>query len=122
MRYVRIYADSTGESHFDEVSVDLSIHDFAPPAAPLYVSAPIPVAQMMFITLPPGWDGDWHPAPRRQYWAQIAGQVEVEVGDGETRRFNPGDVALLEDVTGKGHVTRVVGPDEVRGMFVQLPG
>ena len=30
-------------------------------------------------------------------------------------------VALLEDVTGKGHTTRVIGDTDVYGMFVQLP-
>ncbi len=121
MQYTRIYADPDGESHFDEVAVALVAKDFAPPASPLNVSAPIPAAQLVFIMLPPGWYGDRHPAPRRQYWVQIAGQIDVEVSDGEIRHFNPGDVGLLEDVTGKGHVTRVIGQDEVRGMFVQLP-
>ena len=111
MQYARI----------DEVAVALVGNDFAPPAPPLNVAAPIPAVQLVFVTMPPGWYGDWHPAPRRQYWVHIAGQIDVEVSDGEIRRFNPGDVGLLEDVTGKGHVTRVISQDEVRGMFVQLP-
>ena len=121
MQYTRIYAGPDGESHFDEVAVALVANDFAPPAPPLNVSAPIPAAQFVFVALPPGWYGDWHPAPRRQYWVQIAGQLDVEVSDGEIRRFDPGDVGLLEDISGKGHVTRVIGQHEVRGMFVQLP-
>ncbi len=121
MQYTRIYAGPDGESHFDDVTVALVAKDFAPPTPLLNVSAPIPAAQFVFITLPPGWYGQRHLAPRRQYWVQIAGQMDVEVGDGEVRRFNPGDVVLLDDVTGKGHVTRAVGRDEVRGIFVQLP-
>ena len=123
MQYTRIYADSKGESHFDEVTVKLSSMDFAPPAPPLNVSAPIPAAQMVFISSSPGWFGDWHPAPRTQFWVQIAGQIEVEVSDGEVRRFKPGDFALLEDVTGKGHISRVVSQEEIemQGVFVQLP-
>jgi len=121
MQYTRIYADSRGESHFDEVTVKLSSMDFAPPAPPLNVSAPIPAAQMVFISSPPGWFGDWHPAPRTQFWVQIAGQTEIEVSDGEVRRFKPGDVVLLEDVTGKGHLSRVVSQEEIQGVFVQLP-
>ena len=105
MQYTRIYSDSHGESHFDEPTVELAPKDFAPPAPPLNVSVPIPTAQIVFISSPHDWFGDWHPAPRRQYWIQIAGQIEVEVSDGEVRRFHPGDVALLEDVTGRGHVT-----------------
>jgi hypothetical protein len=36
----------------------------------------------------------------------------VEVSDGEIRRFGPGDVTLVEDVTGKGHITRSLGGGE----------
>ena len=35
-------------------------------------------------------------------------------------RFGPGSVVLLEDVSGKGHVTRVVGHGPSSGAFVQL--
>ena len=51
---------------------------------------------------------------------QIAGELEVEAGDGERRRFGPGSVVLLEDVSGKGHFTRVVGHGSAGGVFVQL--
>ena len=121
IEYVQIYSDTDGESHFREVTATLAAMNFAPPAPPLIVSAPIPADQFVFIILPAGWYGDWHPAPRRQYWVQISGQVDVEVSDGESRRFNPGDIGLLEDVTGKGHATRAIGLDDVHGMFVQLP-
>jgi hypothetical protein len=39
----------------------------------------------------------------------LRGEFEATASDGETRRFPPGAVLLLEDTTGKGHVTRVVG-------------
>jgi len=41
---------------------------------------------------------------------QIDGRVELEVSDGEKRVFGPGSVLLLEDTTGKGHVTRSLEP------------
>ncbi len=121
MHYVRIYTDDLGESHMEDVTVELFERDFAPPARPVHVGAPIPAAQIVFFVAQPGWDGSWHPTPRRQYFAQLAGEFEVEVTDGTVRRFGPGDVALLDDVTGRGHETRVVGDSEARGMFVQLP-
>jgi hypothetical protein len=34
------------------------------------------------------------------------------VGDGTVRRVGPGDVLLAEDLTGQGHITRVVGNRE----------
>lgn len=119
--YVRIYSDLDGESHFGEAATPLAAGNFAPPAPPLIISTPIPTDQFVFFILPSGWFGDWHPAPRRQYYIQLSGQFGVEVSDGETRQFNPGDIGLLEDVTGKGHKSWVIGTEDVRGMFVQLP-
>jgi hypothetical protein len=120
MRVTRIYADLSGESHFEDIEIGLSPIDFAPPAPPLHVSSPVIAAQMVFVELPPGWLDDWHPAPRRQYWIGILGAVEVTVSDGETRQFGPGSVALLEDLLGKGHVTRATDHHGVQAMFVHL--
>ena len=50
----------------------------------------------------------------------LAGEVEAEVSDGETRRIGPGSITLLEDTWGKGHRSRVVGDDEVLLAVVQL--
>jgi|SRR6266545_3857227 len=40
-------------------------------------------------------------------YLQLSGEIEVAVSDGETRVFGAGTVILGEDVSGKGHVTRV---------------
>ena len=120
VKYTRLYADDQGLSHFEDLEFELSESDFAPPAAPLNVSAPFAVEQCFFTSVPQDWDGAWHPAPHRQFWIQLAGELEVETGDGERRRFGPGSVVLLEDVSGKGHVSRVVGLRSARGVFVQL--
>jgi hypothetical protein len=41
----------------------------------------------------------------------LRGGDVVTPSDGETRRFGPGDLLLLEDTAGKGHSTRVVGAE-----------
>jgi hypothetical protein len=43
------------------------------------------------------------------------------VSDGEVRQFGPGSMVLFEDTTGKGHLSRVVGPTEAVAVVVQLP-
>ena len=63
---------------------------------------------------------DWHCAPGRQYVVTLDGEGEIEVGDGSTKRFGPGDVLLAEDLTGQGHVTRVVGGNPRTMMWVPL--
>ncbi len=118
--YARFYTDAAGESHFEDVRVALARMDFAPPAPPLDVSAFAPAKQVGFVRMPAGWFGDWHPAPRRQFMFCLAGAVAVQVSDGETRVFRPGDVVLLEDTTGKGHTTRVVSEVDLVMAVAQL--
>lgn len=119
--YTHIFADSEGESHFEDVQVDLGLVDFAPPAPSMHVSAFAPAARVGFLKLAPGYFGDWHPTPRRQFMICTAGESEVEASDGEVRRFGPGDIALVEDTTGKGHRSRIVGTDQYVNVIVQLP-
>ena len=72
------------------------------------------------MSSPPGWHGDWHPAPQRQWIIILSGELEVEVSDGEIRIFGPGSVVLVEDTFGKGHVSRVVSRERVYCVVVPL--
>ncbi len=121
MRITRIWTDEAGESHFEDQAVELHALEFAPPAPPFDVSAPLAAERALLFEFPSGWFGDWHPAPHRQLYLNLGGQLEVEVTDGEVRRFGPGDIALLEDLVGGGHTTRVLGDEPSRGAFIQLP-
>jgi len=121
MNYTRIYCNADGESHFGDVSVNIAPVDFAPPALPLNMATPLEAERMILCVIPAAWIGDWHPTPRRQFYIQLSGELEVTVSDGEVRRFSAGSLVLLEDTTGKGHLTRVVGSTKVEAVFVQLP-
>ena len=121
MKYVRLYADEAGESHFEDRAAPLASVDFAPPAPPLDVSAPEAASRFLFLSAPAGWAGEWHPVPRRQWMLYLAGEIEVEASDGELRRFGPGSVTLVEDTTGTGHRSRVVGGTAALLAVVQLP-
>ena len=120
-RYARLYADSRGESHFADVELALAPVDFAPPAPPLNVGPLFPATRCFLVSGPADWAGDVpHPAPRRQLFCMLRGEVEVTASDGETRRLAPGGMLLLEDTTGKGHATRVVGGGEFLLVAVAL--
>ena len=121
MNYTRIYCDEEGESHFEDISIDLALVEFAPPAPPLNIAAPFETERMIFCTIPSDWFGNWHPTPQHQFFLQLSGNLEVEVSDGEIRIFSSGSIALLEDTTGKGHLTREIGSKGVNAVFVQLP-
>ncbi len=38
-----------------------------------------------------------------------SGRMEIGLGDGTKRMFNPGEILQVEDLTGQGHTTRSVG-------------
>jgi quercetin dioxygenase-like cupin family protein len=67
----------------------------------------------------PGTVQDWHTAPRRQYVITLSGEAELEVAGGKKIHVGPGNIDLVEDTTGKGHITRVIG-DQDR-VTLQLP-
>ena len=111
MRYVRIYADTDGESHFDDVEVTLSPTNYAPPASPLEVSAAVDAQRFFFVGGASGWEGDWHPSPKRQFVFMLSGVIEVRVSDGEVRSFGSGSVVLLENTVGHGHFARITSKE-----------
>ncbi|MBI4484239.1 MAG: hypothetical protein HY652_15290 [Acidobacteria bacterium] len=115
MRMVRLYTGEDGESHFEEIEVPFERRGDAEATALQTVTG------IVFHRAPAGHVQDWHPAPRRQYVMTSSGQGEIEVGDGTVRRFGPGDVMLAEDLTGRGHITRVVGAQPRIYVTIPLP-
>lgn len=101
----RLYNDESGESHFIDEMLEVTAANFAPPAPPIYVSAGTPAKQVVYLFLPEGYVGDFHPAPRRQIMTLISGALESRASDGEVRHFRPGNTMLVEDTAGKGHYT-----------------
>jgi quercetin dioxygenase-like cupin family protein len=73
-----------------------------------------------FISAAPGWFGEWHPSPKEQLTIYISGRIEATVSDGEARMFGPGDITLLEDTTGVGHRSKVIGDEPVVLAVIQL--
>ena len=121
LTYHRVFTDSQGDSHFDVVTIEQSLAQGAPPAAPFYISEDNPASKYRFYTFEPGWIGELHPAPTRQFLALMSGEVEVETTDGTIQRFGPGDLVLLEDTSGKGHVTRNIGDGYATFLVVPVP-
>src|SRR5438552_7339693 len=104
----RVYSGSDGQSHVEEVA--LAMKPFVDVEGAHGESGPTQAATgITFRVAPPGYVLSWHCAPRRQYSISLSGQAEIEVGDGTVARVGPGDVVLAEDLTGQGHITRVVG-------------
>lgn len=115
MKVTRVYSDERGESHFGDMRIDLSdAGDIG------RLSARFDSGGVWFRENAPDYDYDWHTAPRRQFIILLDGEIEIEVSDGEKRRFAGGDVLLVEDTRGRGHRTRHVRPVPRRSIFIAL--
>ena len=99
MRITRIYQGSDGVSHFEEIDAALHLTDLGGMSRRLFPG------QCFFRITEPGLTVDWHNTPGKRMIIVIEGVVEVEVGQGEKRRFGPGEICLAEDVEGPGHRT-----------------
>ena len=114
----RLYADEYGESHFEEIEIDLTMTEYAPSAPPLELSSITPAKQFGFMRAPAGWSSDWHASAACNTFFVLAGEWEVTASDGESRRFPAGSVLRAEDTTGKGHSSRVLS--DSLAVMVQL--
>jgi len=105
----RLYTGADGQSHAEDIEVV-----WRPSTrlrAELNESESVKVTGAQFLRWPRGFVWAGHPASRRQYVIIVSGRGEVDVAGGKKVQLAPGRVLLAEDVTGKGHTTRV-GPDE----------
>ena len=121
LAFGRLYADESGESHFGALSTEMSERNFAPPAPPFWVSSMTPAVRQGFLVVPTGWVGNLHPSPLRMWMFMLDGEMEFEASDGERRSLVAGSALLLEDTTGKGHRSRVVGGLVATLAVVELP-
>ena len=113
VNYVRIYTDESGESHFEDLELELVSVDFAPPAAPLNIAPFLPVEKSLLIGFPVGWSGEaFHPSPNRQVLCFLQGEFSVTASDGTSRSFPVGSILLHEDTWGKGHSSSITSDTE----------
>ena len=103
MRIHNLYADANGQSHWRDVEIEWVEET---PGGKL--SKRLPATGIIFREVPPTYDLDWHPAPRRQYIINLDAGVQITASDGEARKIGAGEVVLVEDTTGKGHLSKAL--------------
>lgn len=118
--YDRVFTQD-GASRVEKCCLPLLSRDFAPPAPAFEVSDALHAESCRVFRLPPGWRGDWHPTPIRQWLFILSGFASIEVSDGSAIAAAAGSIVLLEDTDGVGHRTSVSGPDAVVMAAVQAP-
>ena len=103
MRIHNLYVDESGETHFRDIEVE-----WVEETRSGKLSERLPATGIIFRQVPPTYDLDWHPAPRRQYIINLDAGVQITASDGESRVIGAGEVVLVEDTTGKGHLSKAV--------------
>ena len=103
MRIHNLYTDKNGQSHFRDIEVEWAEQiNFS------RQSKRLPATGIIFRETSPDYDLDWHPAPRRQYIINLDAGVQITASDGEARIIKAGEVILVEDTSGKGHLSKAV--------------
>lgn len=119
MRYVRLFNDADGESHFEDVDVEAFAAPIIENGRAGMVSRPQEVSKLIFVgpaSSEPDPDGaerepGFHPTPTRRWAVGLSGRVALTASDGERRELHPGVAVFLEDTTGRGHMTTPLTPD-----------
>ncbi len=115
MRIHNLYTDAAGTSHFRDIEVD-----WVETRNASRLSARLPATGIIFRETSGDYDLDWHPAPRRQYIINLDGGVRITASDGESREIGAGEVILVEDTSGKGHLSQSIGGQMRRSIFVPV--
>jgi hypothetical protein len=122
MIYTRIYADAQGESHFDDAEMPLALSVLAAKLPAVLASPQIPTRHAQLLIVPPASIEEiWHPAPARQFALFLKGALEIEVSDGQRRKFYQGSFLFMEDTGGKGHRNHKVNNEELLVVFLPVP-
>ena len=115
MRIHNLYEDENGVSHFRDIEIE-----WTQKTATGHLATLIPVSGLIFRQTVGEYDLDWHPAPRRQYIINLDAGVQITASDGEARVIGAGEVILVEDVSGKGHLSKSVEGKLRHSIFVPI--
>ena len=115
MKIHNLYTDDKGESHFRDIEVE-----WAEERRGSKLSKRLPANGIIFRETKPENEVDWHNAPRRQYIINLDAGVELTASDGESRKIGAGEVILVEDTTGKGHLSKSINNQMRHSIFVPL--
>jgi hypothetical protein len=112
----RIFTGPDGLSHAEDIELKLGPRGVADmlkaTGAEFSRRPPTPGADLNNTSATPASSKEWHTGPARQFVITLTGSSEVEVSGGVHVMAGPGHINLIEDTTGKGHITRNFGPED----------
>lgn len=117
LRYTRLGVDQSGETFFQDESVELHAWPFGMAKASFEEQSD----SVRFFKARLGWQMlELHYAPKRQYLLVLQGILEIHTSTGQIRKFQQGSFLLVEDTYGKGHRTRNAGEDDLILVWVGI--
>ena len=120
----RIFTGPDGLAHAEDIELTLSARGiaemFKATGAEFSVRPPTPGANPGSTVAAAMNDPGWHTGPARQFVITLSGRSEVEVSGGVHVAAGPGHINLIEDTTGKGHITRNFGPEDRVALTIPL--
>src|SRR5258706_5777090 len=108
-------ADKNGKSSFETVEIPLTEAWRAG-----RLSERMRARGIIFREVMPDYDLDWHPAPRRQYIVNLDAGVQITASDGESRKIGAGEIILVEDTWGKGHLSKAIDGKMRHCLFIPV--
>ena len=111
----RIFTGPDGQTHAEEINLEL-----APGGGSTELSEMAKATGVQFRRQAPNYFEDWHTAPRKQYVITLSGRGEIEIAAGKKIPLGPGHILLVEDLTGKGHISRGVGTEDRISLLIPL--
>jgi hypothetical protein len=119
LQYSRIVSTEGGGSQFVDGEIALADRAVAVGVPAMAVAAMSAAGNVTYLRSAQ-FDSEPHPAPAEQWVVMLRGVIEVTTSDGDRRKFGPGDLVLVEDTTGLGHVTVGVGEAPFEALFVPV--
>jgi hypothetical protein len=115
MRVHNLYCDADGESHWRDLEIN-----WVEEGPGGKMSARQAAMGIIFRQTQAEHDRPWHPAPRRQYIINLDAGVQLTASDGEARVIGAGEVVLVDDTSGKGHLSKSVNNQMRHSIFVPI--
>jgi hypothetical protein len=108
-----MYSGRDGQSHFSDAALALKAD-----AVGRLSTGVLGAKGWMYAESPNERFVDWHTSGPGGVTVMLGGWMELELGSGEKRRLEAGDVLLALDTTGQGHRS-TMGPD-TRGLSLMF--
>lgn len=108
-----MYSGRDGQSHFSDAALALKADSVG-----RLSTGVLGAKGWMYAESPKERFVDWHTSGAGGVTVMLGGWMELEIGSGEKRRLETGDLLLALDTTGQGHRS-TMGPD-TRGLSLMF--